>query len=98
MTKKGVLINAMFSAALFCTCVMVAQDPVQNIERSRHPNLAEAQHLVAQANGFIAAAQKDNRYDMHGHAQPKRSFSRMKYDEAKGSVSIIFWLGPFQCI
>jgi hypothetical protein len=83
MTKKGVLINAMFSAALFCTCVMVAQDPVQNIERSRHPNLAEAQHLVAQANGFIAAAQKDNRYDMHGHAQKARELLAQANDELK---------------
>jgi hypothetical protein len=83
MTKKGVVIKAVFSAALFCTCVMVAQDPVQNIERSRHPNLAEAQHLVAQANGFIAAAQKDNRYDMHGHAQKARELLAQANDELK---------------
>jgi hypothetical protein len=83
MKKKGVLVNTMLSAALFCTCMMVAQEPVQNIDGSRHPNLAEAQHLIAKANGFITNAQKDNRYDMHGHASKARELLVQANDELK---------------
>lgn len=62
------------------------QEPVQNIDRARHPNLAEAQHIVAQANGFIATAQKDNRYDMHGHAQKPRELLVQVNEELKRSA------------
>lgn len=64
------------SAVLMCLlllgAVTVAQDPVVDIDSGRHPNLFEAQKLVHQANHFIAEAQKDNRYDMHGHAEKAR--------------------------
>jgi hypothetical protein len=72
MTKKNLLINTFLSTALFCGCVTLAQTPVQDIDKVRHPNLAAAQSLVVQANNYITAAQKDNRYDMHGHAQKAR--------------------------
>jgi len=71
MTKKS-LINMILSAALLCSIVTLAQTPVQNIDKNRHPNLAEAQHLVFQANEAIILAQKEQRYDMHGHAQKAR--------------------------
>jgi hypothetical protein len=86
MAKKSVLINTMLGAALFCTCVTVAQEPVLNIDRARHPNLAEAQHLVAQANSYIITAQKDNRYDMHGHAQKARELLVQVNEELKRSA------------
>lgn len=72
MTKKRLLINTIFSAALICSSVMLAQDPVQNIDSKKHPNLAGAQQLVAQANKLIVVAQKDNAYDMQGHATKAR--------------------------
>lgn len=37
-----------------------------------HPNLAQAQRLVTQANHYLEEAQKDNRYDMQGHAERAR--------------------------
>ena len=68
MTKK---ITTILSVFMFCF-VVVAQDPVLDIDKSKHANLAEAQRLVVQANHYIAEAQKDNHYDMKGHAEKAR--------------------------
>lgn len=35
----------------------------------QHPNISEAQHLIEQAVQRITTAQKDNHYDMQGHAE-----------------------------
>lgn len=63
-------------AAIVCVlmfgAVIVAQEPIIDIDHNRHPNLAEAQRRVVEANHFIAEAQKDNRYDMRGHAEKAR--------------------------
>jgi hypothetical protein len=45
-----------------------AAPPVDNIDPSRHPNLAAAQRLVTEAYGKISAAQSANEWDMQGHA------------------------------
>jgi len=68
MTKK---ITTILSVFMFCL-VIVAQDPVLDIDKNKHANLAEAQRLVVQANHYIAEAQKDNHYDMKGHAEKAR--------------------------
>jgi hypothetical protein len=67
MTKKNLLMT-IFSAAVFCGSATLAQEPALNIDKRNHPNLAQAQSLVVQANNYIMAARKDNRYDLHGHA------------------------------
>jgi len=53
MTKK---ITTILSVFMFCL-VIVAQDPVLDIDKNKHANLAEAQRLVVQANHYIAEAQ-----------------------------------------
>jgi hypothetical protein len=63
--------GAILSALLFC-CVTLAQEPVMDIDSKIHPNLAEAQHHVVEANRAIATAQKDNKGDMQGHAEKAR--------------------------
>jgi hypothetical protein len=68
MRKESLLINTILSSILFCSCVALAQDPVEDINKNVHPNLAAAQHHVVEANKFVFAAQKDNREDMQGHA------------------------------
>jgi len=84
MTKKTLVISTIFSAALFCSgMALLAQQPVENIDKNRHPNLAEAQHLVVQANNYIIVAQKDNRYDMHGHATKARQLLAQVNEELK---------------
>jgi hypothetical protein len=69
MKKKSILPNTILNVIVFWVGVTLAQEPVQNIDKNKQPNLAEAQFLGAQANTDITAAQEDNRYDMHGHAQ-----------------------------
>jgi len=45
-----------------------AQQPKQNVSAARHPNLAAAQRLCAQAFQKVTAAQQANEWDMQGHA------------------------------
>jgi hypothetical protein len=73
MTMRNLLVSTILCAGLFCSGVTLAQAPVQNINKNKHPNLAEAQSHVAQAYNSVITAQKDNRYDMHGHAQNARN-------------------------
>jgi hypothetical protein len=71
VTRKR-LINTIACVALFSIGVMLAQDPALNVDKNKHPNLAGAERLVIEANGYIKNAQQDNRYDMHGHASKAR--------------------------
>jgi len=82
MTKKGLPINAIIGAALFCG-LMLAQEPVQDIDKNLHPNLAAAQFHVVQASNAVLAAQNDNRYDMHGHAEKARQLLAQANQELK---------------
>ena len=79
MTRKSSLISTVLSATLFCSSVTLAQAPVQNtdtpvqdIDKRVHPNLADAQSQVILASDAILQAQKDNNYDMQGHAERAR--------------------------
>lgn len=58
MTRKIGLLTAILSAVLFCG-VTLAQEPVEDIDKNHHPNLAEAQHHVVEANNRIAEAQRE---------------------------------------
>jgi len=85
MTKTGLAISTILSAALFCG-VALAQDPVEDINKSVHPVLAAAQHHVVEANRSVAAAQKDNRYDMQGHAEKARDLLVQANQELKAAA------------
>lgn len=71
MTKKRLVFPAMLTAVLFCGATL-AQEPVIDINPKVHPNLASAQRHVVEANRAIAEAQKENKYDMKGHAEKAR--------------------------
>jgi hypothetical protein len=71
MTRKIGILTAILSAVLFCGLTL-AQQPVEDIDQGKHPNLAEAQRHVVEANHRIAEAQKENKYDMKGHAEKAR--------------------------
>jgi F0F1-type ATP synthase membrane subunit b/b' len=47
----------------------LAQKPVENVSKGRHPNIAAAQRLSQQAFEKISAAQQANEWDMQGHAK-----------------------------
>jgi hypothetical protein len=86
MTKRSLLVNTILSAALFCTGVTLAQEPVEDIDKNIHPNLAQAQHHVVEANKWVVIAQKDNRYDMSGHAEKARQLLVQANQELKAAA------------
>lgn len=50
----------------------IAQDHDRDRDRGlwrRHPNLAQAERLTHQADGYLQAAQRANHWDLGGHAQ-----------------------------
>jgi F0F1-type ATP synthase membrane subunit b/b' len=49
--------------------VTFAQRPETDIDPARHPNLAEAQHQILQANEKIDEAQRANHEELGGHAE-----------------------------
>lgn len=83
MRRQQLLVSTMLGAIVFCCGLTLAQEPVQDIDRKVHPNLAEAQNHVAQANKYIIVAQKDNKYDMQGHAEKARQLLVQANQELK---------------
>ncbi len=57
--------------------------PAENVSGKRHPNLAAAQHLTAQAYAKVIAAQKANEWDMEGHAQKAKDLLDQANNELK---------------
>ncbi|HLK33115.1 MAG TPA: hypothetical protein VKT29_08495 [Terriglobales bacterium] len=87
MTKRMRPLIAAIAAVLFCG-ITLAQEPVQDINKSMHPNLAEAQRLVAEANQYLIKAQKANRYDMQGHDQKARLLLAQANQEIKAAATV----------
>jgi hypothetical protein len=83
MTKRSLLMNTILSATLFCSGVTLAQAPVVDIDKKLHPNLALAQDHLVQATNYIAVAQRDEKYDMQGHAEKARQLLMQANQELK---------------
>ena len=62
---------------------MLAQKPVHNVSKSKHPNLAAAQRLVDQAFTKITEAQHANEWDMNGHAEKAKDLLEQANKELK---------------
>jgi len=56
-------------ASIVALAGLIFAQPKQNVSAGRHPNLAAAQRLSAQAYQRVLDAQKANEWDMQGHAQ-----------------------------
>jgi hypothetical protein len=85
MTRVIQMLTAICTVVLFCVVIM-AQEPVVNVDPHRHPNIAEAQRLMVKADQAIALAQRDNRYDMHGHARKARQLLVEASEELKAAA------------
>jgi hypothetical protein len=57
--------------------------PARNVSAGRHPNLAAAQRLCAQAYEKIEAAQKANEFDLKGHASKAKELLEQANNEIK---------------
>ena len=60
------------------------QEPVQNVDASRHGNLAAAQGLVRQAFDRLSLAQKANNDRLGGHADKAKELLR----QANAEISL----------
>jgi len=85
MKNKIFAYAALLATMLLCG-VTLAQEPVQDINTRIHPNLAAAQKYVVEANAAILTAQKDNRYDMRGHAEKARQLLVEVNNELKAAA------------
>lgn len=74
-------------SSIFALCMIVAaQEPVVDINKKVHPNLAAAQQHIVEANRYVATAQKANRYDMKGHAEKARQLLNEANQELKAAA------------
>ena len=71
MRRRNLLVALLLSVMLYAGFVFA--QPKRNISAHKHPNLAAAQRLVAQAYQKVEAAQKANEFDMSGHAAKAKS-------------------------
>jgi hypothetical protein len=85
MSKKMRVFTSVLAVVLFCGMAL-AQRPAENISPKVHPNLAQAQRLIAQANEYIARAQKANRGDMQDHAEKARQLLAQADRELKAAA------------
>ena len=89
MKNRNRLIGIVLVLALLCTGLVFAQKkPVQNVGPKRHPNLAAAQRLTAQAFQRITDAQNANEWDLAGHAQKAKQLLDEANEELKKSAEI----------
>ena len=72
--------------ALAATTALAA--PAQNVSGKRHPNLAAAQHLTAQAFERVSAAQRANEFDLGGHAQKAKDLLDQASRELKEAAEV----------
>lgn len=76
------------AVALIAVTAASAQQPVQNIDPSRHGNLAAAQQLVVQAFDRLTMAQQDHNYDLGGHVGRAKDLLRQANMEMKQAAEV----------
>jgi F0F1-type ATP synthase membrane subunit b/b' len=69
MKHKSVYLAVALAVCLVLVGVAIAQRPETNVDPSKHPNIAEAQHHILQAFEKIEEAQKANKDQLGGHAE-----------------------------
>jgi hypothetical protein len=74
------------AASLAVLAGLLLAQPKQNVSGGRHPNLAAAQRLSAQAYQRIIDAQKANEWDMQGHAQKAKDLLEQANNELKAAA------------
>ncbi len=79
-TKRFLLLTA---ASVLAVGGLAIAQPKRNVSPGRHPNIAAAQRLSAQAYERIVAAQQANEWDMQGHAQKAKNLLDQVNNELK---------------
>lgn len=81
MTKR--ILTPVVASLLLIGGIAIAQKPVENVSKGKHPNLAAAQRLSQQAYEKITAAQEANEFDMQGHAKKAKQLLEEVNNELK---------------
>ena len=81
MTKR--ILTPVVASLLLIGGIAIAQKPVENVSKGRHPNIAAAQRLSQQAYEKITAAQEANEWDMQGHAKKAKQLLEEVNNELK---------------
>ncbi len=74
------------ATAILLAATALAGGPDRNVSPKRHPNLAAAQRLAAQAYDKIVAAQQANEFDMNGHAKKAKELLEQANAEIKAAA------------
>ena len=82
-TRNNRVLGFVMAFALLIGAAAFAQKPARNVSGARHPNLAAAQRLAAQAYQKIVAAQQANEFDLKGHAQKAKELLDQVNNELK---------------
>jgi hypothetical protein len=89
MKLRNLLIGAVLVVSMAVTGLVFAQKkPVQNVSPKKHPNIAAAQRLTAQAYEKIVAAQQANEWDLAGHAQKAKELLDQANQELKKAAEV----------
>jgi hypothetical protein len=89
MKLRNILIGAVLVFTMAITGFVFAQKkPAQNVSPKRHPNLAAAQRLTAQAFEKITAAQQANEWDLAGHAAKAKELLDQANKELKQAAEV----------
>lgn len=71
MNTRKVVLGSVLSLGLLTSGILIGQQI-----GPRHPNLAEAQSLIERAAVKLQDAQRENEYDMDGHAAKAQELLR----------------------
>jgi hypothetical protein len=80
---KTRVVTPILASLLLIGGIAIAEQPAQNVSKGKHPNLAAAQRLTAQAFEKITAAQQANEFDMQGHAKKAKDLLDQANNELK---------------
>jgi F0F1-type ATP synthase membrane subunit b/b' len=80
---KQFAIVGILATRAFASSAVFADPPVKNVSGKRHPNIAAAQRLTANAYQKIVAAQEANEFDLGGHAAKAKDLLDQANSELK---------------
>lgn len=79
--RKLIIICVVLGLLSSCTTTTVVTD--ERVSPRRHPNLAAAQRHIERAIDRLSEAQRENDFDMHGHAKKAKELLDEAYVEIK---------------
>jgi len=86
MIKRNLIIAAALCAALVLSAVVFAAQAPRVTVGERHGNMRAAQELIQQAWQKVDEAQKDNNYNLGGHAGKAKELLAQASEEIKLSA------------